>query len=255
MQGDILKNKAHSSEEKVQVYRATATSNIIIVCEHGSNYIPAEFHNLGLTEDVCQTHIAWDIGAYEVARALSDLLDATLISPCFSRLVYDCNRGPSSSTAIPEQSEIYQIPGNQNLSETEKRYRISAYYQPYWQQLTCLMMQRIHQSLAPVIVTIHSFTPIFKEFVRTTEIGIIHDADTRLADRLLQCAKQQTQYQFSRNEPYGPTDDVTHTLKYQAMAHQVENAMVEIRNDLIRSPDQQVKVARVLANCLQKALI
>ena len=38
-------------------------SPYVLLCEHASNFIPAEYAGLGLPESELQRHIAWDIGA------------------------------------------------------------------------------------------------------------------------------------------------------------------------------------------------
>ena len=103
---------------------ASGRSPIVLVCEHASNFIPEHLHRLGLSEVDVQRHIAYDIGAVGVARALSNALDAPLILSRFSRLIYDCNRAPEHQAAVPEVSEIYEISGNKNLSATQKQQRI-----------------------------------------------------------------------------------------------------------------------------------
>ena len=59
---------------------------IVLVCEHASNHIPANWGDLGLTAGQRKAHIAWDPGALAVARSLSALLDAVLIHAPASRL-------------------------------------------------------------------------------------------------------------------------------------------------------------------------
>lgn len=240
--------------DAVKIHNKTGDSQILLVCEHASNLIPEDLQNLGIDQTVQQAHVAWDIGAYGVAKNLADLLNATLIHPNFSRLVYDCNRAPDSPTAIPAKSEIYDIPGNQNLSDDARQARVARFYTPYWACLTDLVTDRVQAGLSPVIVTIHSFTPIYHGQKRATEIGVIHDQDQRYVDRLLACSAAQEDFKFTRNQPYGPSDDVTHTLVHQAMVHNLENAMIEIRNDLIDTELKQKNMAAFLAPYFKKAL-
>lgn len=240
--------------DAVKIHNKTGNSQILLVCEHASNLIPEDLDNLGIDQTVQQAHVAWDIGAYGVAKNLADFLDATLIHPNFSRLVYDCNRAPDSATAIPAKSEIYDIPGNQNLSDAQYQARVDRFYTPYWNCLSDLVTDRVQAGLSPVIVTIHSFTPIYHGQKRATEIGVIHDQDQRYVDRLLASTDQQTDFSFTRNQPYGPSDDVTHTLVHQAMAHNLENAMIEIRNDLIDTDLKQENMAKFLSPYFKKAL-
>ena len=112
------------------------TSPIVLVCEHASNHIPAEFGALGLDEDILDSHIAWDPGAKSLAEHLSGILDAKLVQSTVSRLVFDCNRPPEAAGSIPAKSEIYAIPGNQNLDAAARIHRAKLVYLPFQDMLT-----------------------------------------------------------------------------------------------------------------------
>lgn len=234
---------------------------IVLVCEHAAPFIPPEFDGLGLEEAALASHIAWDVGALGVAEALSDRLDATLLSATVSRLVYDCNRAPDSDTAIPTRSEDTDIPGNRNLSDHERLTRVERFYLPFRTALTGLLDHRTDQRQPSVLVTIHSFTPIFHGRHRAVDIGILHDADTRLADPLLDaCAAapcpdgRTVPLTVRRNEPYGPENGVTHTLREHALPRGLLNVMIEIRNDLIGDAPAQQRFGDWLAARLMTAL-
>jgi predicted N-formylglutamate amidohydrolase len=178
-----------------------------------------------------------------VAENLSRKLDAMLIAGTVSRLVYDCNRPPDAPDAMPEKSEIYAVPGNQQLTQADKAARIAAYYTPFKNGLSAA----VRQKPAPVILTVHSFTPTYHGEPRSVEIGVVHDSDTRLADAMLDCVADHTKLDVRRNQPYGPEHGVTHTLKEHALPGGHLNVMLEIRNDLIATAAQQVAKADMLA--------
>lgn len=229
-------------------------SPFVLVCEHASCFIPPEFENLGLPQELRTAHIAWDPGALAVAKRLSQILDAPLVAATVSRLVYDCNRPPTAPDAMPVQSEVHEIPGNLELSEADKQHRIQDYYEPFKTVLTDAVAAIQSTNTGPVLATIHSFTPIYRGQQRTTQIGILHDSDTRFADSLLQFAPRHSSLRFRRNDPYGPADGVTHTLQAHGLRTGVMNVMIEIRNDLIKTSDQQRAMAEMLAGLLQEAL-
>jgi predicted N-formylglutamate amidohydrolase len=221
---------------------------VILICEHASARIPPEFHDLGLGADALTSHIAWDPGAMETALALSGMLDAPLVYSTISRLVYDCNRPPESSAAMPERSEIYHVPGNRGLTDAERQERVETYYRPFERAIEAILDAR---GASSVLVTVHSFTPVFNGRRRDVEIGILHDDDRRLADAVLRIADG---YDIRRNEPYGPADGVTHTLRRHALARNLLNLMIEIRSDLVATPDQCLEMAAHLARWLDAAL-
>ncbi|MGP4843931.1 N-formylglutamate amidohydrolase [Marinobacter sp. 1Y8] len=227
---------------------------LVLICEHASHHIPGAFNALGLTNEQLLSHIAWDPGALGVAQQLAGLSGATLVDCKVSRLVYDCNRPPEAPDAMPEQSEVHSIPGNRNLSENERQSRIKHYYRPFEQRVATAISEATASGLPVVIVTIHSFTPVYRGNQRSTQIGILHDSDTRLADSLLRTADRHTPLSVHRNQPYSPTDGVTHTLLRHGIENALMNVMIEIRNDLIASEQQQHNMAAMLAGWLTHAL-
>jgi predicted N-formylglutamate amidohydrolase len=238
------------SENCVSVDNAAGSSSVILVCEHASHYIPDVFDGLGLLDTDLQSHAAWDPGAFPVAQELSKRLDAALVSSRVSRLVYDCNRPPSAADAMPTLSEVIEVPGNRNLSADERAARIENYYQPFFNKLK----GAVQATSDPIIVTVHSFTPVYHGDLRSVEVGILHDSDTRLADAMMQTAKAHTSANVQINQPYGPEHGVTHTLKEHAVKFGHMNVMLEIRNDLIETPEQQKDIAAVLSGWIVDAI-
>jgi len=234
----------------VKVFNAEGQAPIVLICEHATNFMPASFEDLGLTKPQLQSHIAWDPGAIETAQMMAQLLDAPLIAAPVSRLIYDCNRPPESTSAMPLSSENQPIPGNANLSMVAKQQRVTDYYRPF----EAAVAQRVSLMGRPLLITVHSFTPVFLGQQRQVEIGILHDTDSRFADAFLQQTRLGDDFNIQRNQPYAATDGVTHTLKHHALSHGLANVMLEIRNDLIASPAQQQFMAAYLAKHIVLAL-
>ena len=239
---------AHISEtEFIEILRRDGKSPVVLVCEHAGHHIPNELNDLGLSNEARFSHIAWDPGAMSVARAMSKELDAVLVASLVSRLVFDCNRPADATDAMPAQSEAFDVPGNVGLNPAVKQLRVQTYYEPF----RAALATQIAQKSAPVIVTIHSFTPVYNGKARDVEIGILHDSDSRLADAILAVAEDKV---VRRNEPYGPADKVTHTLRTHAIPNRHLNVMIEIRNDLIRTERSQDAMAHRLTSWVSKAL-
>ncbi|NJM36033.1 MAG: N-formylglutamate amidohydrolase [Rhodomicrobium sp.] len=233
---------------------AFGQSPILLICDHASNRLPRALGTLKLTSDALQSHVAWDPGAYNVAVHLARSLNATLVSATFSRLAYDVNRPPSSPQAIRTASEIYDIPGNANLSPEERNARAAEIYYPFHDAIDALIEARSSRNLTTVLVTLHSFTPVYYGTQRLVQLGILHDQDSRLADCLLGCAETLTALNIQRNKPYGPQDGVTHTLAKHAVPRGLLNVMIEIRNDLIQTARQQSEMGDLLVAMLKCAL-
>lgn len=245
---------AEADGEPVAVDNPQGRGEVLLVCEHASRRLPAALGTMGLDDEALASHIAWDPGALAVSRIMARQLDAVLIHQRFSRLVYDCNRPPQSPGAIREVSEIYRIPGNEKLSDAEKAARAEAIYFPFQNRIRDEIAARQARGQTTVLVTVHSFTPVYYGKPRAVEIGILHDEDSRLADRLLDAAADTHLYRMERNEPYGPADGVTHTLVLHAAPAGLLNVMIEIRNDLIADEAGQGVAADFLSGLLREVL-
>jgi len=250
----ITRNVEKEEASAVQIINESADGPLVLVCEHASNRIPAVFNHLGISNTAQQSHAGWDIGALALATELSDKLSSPLVASTVSRLIYDCNRAPESETAIVPRSETEDIPGNQNLSEEQRLGRVEAVYLPFSHALSDLLDRRHARNISTCLVTVHSFTPVFHGQVRSVELGVLHDNDTLLADLILKIATKHTTLAVARNEPYGPSDDVTHTLQKHAMPRNMANVMLEIRNDLLLESESIRNISDALSQLLTEAV-
>jgi len=219
-------------------------SPFVLICEHASRLLPKRLGTLGLPEAELTSHIAWDIGAEKVARLLSRLIDAPLLLQRYSRLAYDCNRPPESPDSVPEVSELTAIPGNRRLSIADRLARAREIYRPFHDGVSLLLDKRAAAGVRSLVVSIHSFTPVYKGKSRSVELGILHDRDTSLSAKLI---KRFPNIDARLNEPYGPKDGVLHTLNMHGFARGLQHAMIEIRNDLESSERGQDEWAQRLS--------
>ncbi|MEZ5778725.1 MAG: N-formylglutamate amidohydrolase [Paracoccaceae bacterium] len=243
-----------ASHPVVTTENGDAPGPFLLVCEHASNHFPPGFGVLGVSDDARQAHVAWDPGALGVARRLAANLNAPLIHAGVSRLVYDLNRPPHSADAMPARSEVFEIPGNRQMDAIKRWSRTKNIYLPFHTALHAEVAHRLADGNPPVIITVHSFTPIWFGKKRMVEFGIIHDADTTLADTVLAAAKRLTGLDARLNEPYSAADGVTHTLRLHATPYGLRSVMLEIRNDLIADPVAETAMADGLAPVLVAAL-
>lgn len=220
----------------------------VLVCEHASRFIPASLNNLELDDEASTSHAAWDIGAMDLSIELMGALDAPLVHSRVSRLVYDCNRPPERADSIPTHSERFEIPGNAGLNADQIKQRARDVYHPFRTLLADVIASR---SAQPVLITIHSFTPIYNGTYRDVELGILHDNDDLAASILMEKASK-SELKTALNEPYSATDGVTHTLREQAIKRGIPNVMLEVRNDLIDTPSGVNRIAGLLSPILQE---
>ncbi|MEW9834041.1 N-formylglutamate amidohydrolase [Mesorhizobium sp. ZMM04-4] len=223
----------------VRVTNRAGSSPIVLVCDHASNWLPPAYGSLGLPDTDLLRHIAWDPGALPVALALADQLDATLVEAGVSRLAIDCNRPLDAPDLIPPISETTLIPGNAGLSEADRAERVALSWQPFHETIEELVEDRIAAGRDTCLVSVHSFTPVYKGVDRPWEIGIVHDDDERVSAPLIEALKAAGSFTVGDNQPYSPDDRVYFTLERHARTRGLPCAMIEIRNDEIADPEGQ----------------
>src|SRR5258705_7249897 len=153
-------------------------SPFLLTCDHYGRLIPRVLGDLGLPEGELTRHIALDIGISGVAEALSDHLGAHLIAQRYSRLVIDCNRPPCTASAIPRISEATTIPGNEGLAREAADLRRQAVFDPYHRRIDEVINRHLRAGLPTVLVSLHSFTPIYAGIARPWHIGSLYHRDT-----------------------------------------------------------------------------
>lgn len=239
--------------DAVRVHDAAAPGGFVVVCEHASNIIPAEFGTLGLAAAELTRHIAWDPGALGVAAGLARRLRAPLVESRVSRLVVDCNRAPDAPDLVAQVSETTQIPGNRALSQGERARRIALSHEPFHTALDRLIGERLAAGLGCAVVTVHSFTPVYRGVQRPWQVGVIHDGDERLSAPLIAALQARDGLTVGDNEPYAPSDRVFYTLERHARSRGLPCVMIEIRNDEIASEAAQEEWAGLLSPLLAEA--
>lgn len=229
--------------------RENSSHPLILVCEHASRYIPDALNNLGLDDTAAREHIAWDIGALELAEQLSEKIGATLLSANYSRLLIDLNRPRHAPDSIPAQSEIYQVPGNRELDEATREYRRQCLFKPFHTRLQQLIDERLADGRPVRVVGIHSFTPVYYGQPRGLEVGVLFGQSKAYAQRLLDGLDRHP-LKVAGNQPYkiDPLGDMT--VPVHGDARGLESVLIEVRNDLLRNPEAVTRWANYLAPLL-----
>jgi predicted N-formylglutamate amidohydrolase len=237
-----------------EIVNPGGASPILLVCEHAANRVPERLANLGLEPGQLASHVGWDPGALALAERLSSAFDAQLIAARFSRLVYDCNRPPDAPSAMPHDTEVCAVPGNMDLTHAERQARVAEIYLPFHAALADLIVRKRADGKRPIVVTVHSFTPIFRGERRDVEIGFLHGRDGRLAGALRDFCAGRSTYDVRLNQPYGPTDGVLHTIEKHLGDSPFPYVMIEVRNDLLAPERGLADVVNLLSNALPEAL-
>jgi predicted N-formylglutamate amidohydrolase len=206
---------------------------LILLCDHADNAMPPGYGTLGLPPDQLKRHIAYDIGAAAVTRALAAALEVPAVLTRYSRLLIDPNRGRDDPTLIMRLSDGAVIPGNRKLDAAERERRLGLYYEPYHRAVDELIDRFLDAGVAPLLLSIHSFTESWKQFPRPWHVGILFGDDARLARPLLDAFYAEGDLIVGENEPYAGQLEGD-CLWQHGDQRGLASAIVEIRQDLIR---------------------
>ncbi len=212
-----------------EIVNAGGASPLVLVCDHASNRVPRALHHLGLAPAPLREHIAWDIGAADVARRLARRFDAPLALTGYSRLVIDCNRALNDPSSIAAESDGIAVPGNRGLSQGQRLQRAETLFKPYHDAVARLVAHK-HE---PAIVSIHSFTPVFQRTRRPWHVGVLWNEDRRIALPLIEALRRNPELVVGDNEPYSARDGVGYTIAAHAERAGLAHVALEIRQDLI----------------------
>ena len=217
----------------VELLNPDGGSPWVLLCEHASNHVPRRYARLGLAETELARHIAYDIGAAKLARALSAALDAPLFLSGYSRLLIDLNRPPGSPPSIPVLSEATPIPGNIGITAGERAARERAYFLPFRDAVTAHLDARARDGQRALVLGVHSFTPVFLGTARPWQAGVLYAAATRMARAVIAGLRRDPALCVGDNEPYRIEAEHDHTVPVHGDARGIPAALLEVRQDLI----------------------
>lgn len=225
---------------------------VLFLCDHASPALPQAYGDLGLTPEHFTRHIAYDIGAAALTEALAARFEAPALLTTFSRLLIDPNRGGDDPTLVMRISDRALIPGNARIDEAEVAERKARYWQPYRDAIDETTRAMQAAGCVPALISIHSFTPVWRGNPRKWQAAILWDCDDRLAKPLLQGLRAGS-IETGDNEPY---DGALRgdTMFDHGTLPGLPHILIEIRQDLIADAAGVTEWAARLAPLLQQAL-
>lgn len=202
------------------IFEGGTDARVLSVVDHASKRVPPEIE-LGIPDKLLDTHIAWDIGAAALARALG--------FPRFlgniSRLVVDFNREEGRPGLVPRESDGHPITGN----HVEPGERL-----PYWLDYHDALAAQIARIRPGFLLSLHSFTPQLAtkpEESRPWQVGVLYNQDNRAARvalPLLMAAGIVT----GNQQPYSGKL-LNATMNRHAEGNGIPYLGLEVRQDLI----------------------
>lgn len=214
--------------------------SILIVADHASNFIPQKYNNLGLSQRLMKSHIAYDLGVKELSLLLSKKLKAPLVLGEYSRLLIDPNRGIMDPTLIPSISDGTQIVQNYKISNSDKRFRVNEIYKKHHN----LISQVIKKKKINMIISLHSFNSYYRNKKRDIEFGILSNSDRRYSNVIIEFLSKKG-YKVGDNQPYAG-NLIEDTMYKHGLKNKIIHTLIETRNDLLLKPRDISSVANIL---------
>lgn len=208
-------------------------SGMVILGDHAMNRLPESYGKLGLPETAFARHIAYDIGIEGLARSLSAKLGVPAVLGGFSRLLIDPNRGEDDPTLIMKISDGAIIPGNHPISKAEWQGRIERFHRPY-HDAVAMEIAKVASATgkAPLVLSLHSYTPAWKGVPRPWHAAVLWDSDHRAVGPLLDMLRRDPDLIVGDNEPYDGALKGD-TMYQHCMVTGIPHALLEVRQDLI----------------------
>lgn len=220
------------ASDAFETVAGSPASRLILLCDHAENRIPDPYGDLGLPAAQFERHIAYDIGAKAVTLGLARQLGAAAVLSRFSRLLIDPNRGMDDPTLIMRLSDGAVVPGNRGVDEAERQRRIQRFHAPYHGAIAAAVARVRANGLVPFLVSIHSFTPVWRGWQRPWHVGILWDRDAEVAHAMINGFLAQGDLVVGDNEPYHGALEGD-TLNTHGTRAGLPHALIEIRQDLI----------------------
>ena len=222
---------------------------LLITCEHASNAVPAPLTKTPADQRWLDDHWGWDIGAADVVKELVRIKSCVGVLCGYSRLVIDANRELDHADLIRRQIYGEPLSFNRGLNDAEVDRRAAEFHAPYHEAVSQQLKKRLELDGDVLLLSVHSFTPELDGERRPMEIGVLFDNYEAVAERLGGLIEAQG-FKTALNEPYSGMSGLIFSANLHGSNHGVIYIELEIRQDLIDTPEKAVEVARRLEPAL-----
>ncbi|MFD2204158.1 N-formylglutamate amidohydrolase [Kiloniella antarctica] len=230
---DIL---ASDEPSPVNMINEDSENPFLFLCDHASPFIPRSRNNLGIEDHHLQRHVAYDIGIKAVTEGVANHFSSRAIFSNFSRLLVDPNRKLDNPGLMPEFSDGCHVPANINLSSEEREARLNTFYWPYQNKISSTIDEMINSGNVPIIISMHSMTHEMDGVARPWPVCVLWNYDPRIPLPLMESFKRRG-FKCGDNVPYTGRDGHGGTMDLQVNPRGLANALIEVRQDLISTPE------------------
>lgn len=225
------------------------TGPFIFSCEHASNQLPPDVQFSKEDFHFLQTHWGWDIGAQKVVEHLAKSTQCAAIFGTVSRLWVDLNRSIDRKDLVRTHTELHELSFNKNISSESEHKRLEDWYHPFHKAYDELVEKKLRLA-SPILISIHSFTPVWNGKVRTMDIGVLFDQYESLGIKLAQALKNEELF-VECNEPYTGRGGLMYSVEDKGIRHGCKHLELEINQALICTPERVTCLANKILSALK----
>jgi predicted N-formylglutamate amidohydrolase len=160
----------------------------------------------------------------------------------FSRLLADPNRPEDHETLFRAMAEGEPVELNASITPEEREIRLDGYYRPFHEAVD----REVAATHAPILLAMHTFTPLYEGNPRALEVGVLFDREEALALRLVELFRSAG-LRAAPNEPYSGRAGLIHVVERHARTHDRRAIEMEVRQDLAVDPAFRARFLPLLA--------
>jgi len=228
----------------VEQIAARGPRRFCLTCEHASAELPPPWRWSAEDGWVVSTHWAYDLSAAVLVRELAAASGVAAVLARFSRLFVDPNRPLSSDELMRTEAEGRSIALNRSIDAMERERRLA-----YWRAYHDAVDAMVGGSDTPVVLAVHSFTPVYQGDTREVEIGVLFDEDEQAARQLAHALGSVSRH-VRLNEPYSGRQGLIYSADRHARAHERAALELELRQDLLSDAGFRERLVAALLQAL-----
>lgn len=226
--------------DALEIVAGSKSAPLMLTCEHASLRLPEPWRWPEADLPLVGTHWSFDLGAEDLTREMAAASGATAILSRFTRLLVDPNRPLDSPTLFRDVADGNPVALNQHIDDDDRGHRI-AYYDAYHRALADLATQA-----PPLLLSIHTFTPVYEGQRRQVDLGILFDSAEEEARQVLE-ALLDTGLQVELNQPWSGRNGLMYSVESHATRNSRRALEIELRQDHATDPEfRQWFVPRLL---------
>ena len=220
---------------------------VVLTCEHATERLPAPWRWPEADQRLVGTHWAYDLGAADLTYDLQRRLSCAAVLSRFSRLLVDPNRPEGAETLFRDVADGEPVRFNLDLDAEERERRLAGYYRPYHAAAD----EVVEASSAPIVFSVHTFTPVYEGTKRWMEIGVLYDTHEAISLELGR-ALHDAGFHVAYNEPWSGKEGLIYSVDRHARSHGREPIEIEVRQDLAVQAEFRWRLVDAIAGWLRE---